>query len=264
MTQDAGGQTNQMTRIAVVEDDHEIRQLVVDYLTREGFEVAGYPNGNAFDQNVSTFQPDVVVLDLMMPGEDGLSICRRISPNVPVLVLSAKGEELDRIIGLEVGADDYLSKPFNPRELVARIRAVLRRRDRTPPNSTPVAQVALDPTDGARLGSDREILVFDGWTLDVDGRRLSDAAQVDVPLSSGEFVLLTEFVRRPQRVLSRELLLDWTRGDASDAFDRAIDVQLSRLRKKLADRGGNGLIKTIRGDGYLFSAAVQRIRTPPT
>lgn len=252
-----------MMRIAVVEDDHEIRQLVVDYLTREGFDVAGYPNGRAFDENMATFQPDVVVLDLMMPGEDGLSICRRISPNVPVLVLSAKGEELDRIIGLEVGADDYLPKPFNPRELVARIRAVLRRRDRTTPLSKPAVQVASDPAGGAQLVSDREILVFDGWTLDVDARRLSDASQVDVSLSSGEFALLTEFARRPQRVLSRELLLDWTRGVASDAFDRAIDVQLSRLRKKLADRGGKGLIKTIRGDGYLFSAAVQRVRTMP-
>ncbi|MEO0751070.1 MAG: response regulator [Pseudomonadota bacterium] len=253
-----------MTRIAVVEDDHEIRQLVVDYLIREGFEVAGYPNGGAFDQNVSTFQPDVVVLDLMMPGEDGLSICRRISSDLPVVVLSAKGEELDRIVGLEVGADDYLSKPFNPRELVARIRAVLRRRDQMPPASVPAAHVPSDPTDDEQLGSNREVLVFDGWTLDVDGRRLSDATQTEVPLSSGEFALLTEFARRPQRVLSRDLLLDWTRGDASDAFDRAIDVQLSRLRKKLADRGSNGLIKTIRGDGYLFSAEVRRLRKPKT
>lgn len=253
-----------MTRVAVVEDDHEIRQLVVDYLIREGFEVTGYPNGSAFDQSLTTSQPDVVVLDLMMPGEDGLSICRRISPDLPVLVLSAKGEELDRIIGLEVGADDYLTKPFNPRELVARIRAVLRRRDRVPPASAPAAHVVSDQANGEHLGADREVLVFDGWTLDVDGRRLSDASQAEVPLSSGEFALLTEFARRPQRVLSRDLLLDWTRGDASDAFDRAIDVQLSRLRKKLADRGGTGLIKTIRGGGYLFSAEVRRLRKPKT
>ena len=253
-----------MTRVAVVEDDHEIRQLVVDYLKREGFEVTGYPNGSAFDQDLPEFQPDVVVLDLMMPGEDGLSICRRISPDLPVLVLSAKGEELDRIIGLEVGADDYLPKPFNPRELVARIRAVLRRRDQMPPAATPAARLASDPAQGEKLGSDREVLVFDGWTLDVDGRRLSDASHTEVPLSSGEFALLTEFARRPHRVLSRELLLDWTRGDGSDAFDRAIDVQLSRLRKKLADRGGTGLIKTIRGDGYLFSAEVRHLRNTKT
>lgn len=264
MAQGTGGRTSQSTRVAVVEDDHEIRQLVVDYLGREGFEVAGYPNGSAFDQGLSEFAPDVVVLDLMMPGEDGLSICRRISLGLPVLVLSAKGEELDRIIGLEVGADDYLSKPFNPRELVARIRAVLRRRDQMPPASLPAAHVSIDPAYGEKLGSEREVILFDGWTLDVDGRRLSDASQAEVPLSSGEFALLTEFARRPQRVLSRELLLDWTRGYASDAFDRAIDVQLSRLRKKLADRGGKGLIKTIRGNGYLFSAEVRRLRKHET
>ncbi len=252
-----------MTRVAVVEDDHEIRQLVTDYLTREGFDVAGYADGNAFDQNLGTFQPEIVVLDLMMPGEDGLSICRRISPGLPVLVLSAKGEELDRIVGLEVGADDYLSKPFNPRELVARIRAVLRRRDQVPPTVLPAARVASAEAGSDQHGSDREILTFDGWTLDVDGRRLSDASNSEVPLSSGEFAMLTEFARRPHRILSRELLLDWTRGEACDTFDRAIDVQLSRLRKKLADRGGKGLIKTIRGDGYLFSADVQRIRKSP-
>ncbi|MEL7104286.1 MAG: response regulator transcription factor [Pseudomonadota bacterium] len=257
-TQDPSTKTNQMTRVAVVEDDHEIRQLVVDYLARDGFDVSGYPNGAAFDEGVARFQPDVVVLDLMMPGEDGLSICRRISPQVPVLVLSAKGEELDRIIGLEVGADDYLAKPFNPRELVARIRAVLRRKDHGSPAAVTPPPSGTDAAASAPLGSAREVLVFDGWTLDVDGRRLSDPSQAEVALSSGEFALLTEFARRPQRVLSRERLLDWTRGDASDAFDRAIDVQLSRLRKKLADRGGTGLIKTIRGDGYLFSAQVRR------
>ena len=259
MQRDSAG-TSRMIRVAVVEDDHEIRELVADYLGRDGFEVAAYPNGGAFDKGMSAFRPDVVVLDLMMPGEDGLSICRRISPSVPVLVLSAKGEELDRIIGLEVGADDYLPKPCNPRELVARIRAVLRRRDRMPPAPAPAAPVASTAVEGGTLGSDREILVFDGWTLDVDGHCLSDASQREVPLSSGEFALLTAFVRRPHRVLSRDQLLDWTRGDASDAFDRAIDVQLSRLRKKLADRGARGLIKTIRGDGYLFSAEVRRLR----
>ena len=261
---DDSERTNRMTRVAVVEDDHEIRQLVVDYLTREGFEVAGYPNGGVFDQGHSVFKPDIIVLDLMMPGEDGLSICRRISPDLPVLVLSAKGEELDRIVALEVGADDYLSKPFNPRELVARIRAVLRRRDQMPPAAMMSAVAHSDPIADEDTEPDREVLLFDGWTLDVDGRRLSDASQVEVPLSSGEFALLTEFARRPQRVLSREQLLDWTRGDASDAFDRAIDVQLSRLRKKLSERGSKGLIKTIRGDGYLFSAEVRRCRKTTT
>lgn len=262
--QETGGPEARSTRVAVVEDDHEIRQLVVDYLTREGFAVEGYPNGSAFDENMSVFRPDVVVLDLMMPGEDGLSICRRISPELPVLVLSAKGEELERIIGLEVGADDYLAKPFNPRELVARIRAVLRRRDQIPQNVTPAVRGAAGPADVNSVGPEREVLVFDGWTLDVDGRRILDASDVEVALSSGEFALLTEFARRPQRVLSRELLLDWTRGSTSEAFDRAIDVQLSRLRRKLSDHGGKGLIKTVRGVGYLFSAEVRRLRSPMT
>lgn len=249
--------SNQPQRIAVVEDDPEIRDLVVTYLSREGFDVRGFPDGHTFDQGLIAFSPDLVVLDLMMPGEDGLSICRRVSPELPVLVLSAKGEDLDRIIGLEVGADDYLAKPFNPRELVARIRAILRRR-----GQKPARNAATDPqqmnTVAEQPRSRREVLVFEGWTLEIDARRLSDRENAEVPLSSGEFALLTAFVQRPQRVLSREQLLDWTRGDAADTFDRAIDVQLSRLRKKLADRGGKGLIKTIRGDGYLFSADVKR------
>ncbi|MEO1330867.1 MAG: response regulator [Pseudomonadota bacterium] len=246
-------ETGGPTRIAVVEDDAEIRDLVVAYLGREGFDARGFPNGAAFDQGRAAFAPALVVLDLMMPGEDGLSICRRISPETPVLVLSAKGEDVDRIIGLEVGADDYLAKPFNPRELVARIRAVLRRRAK----AAPLASVAVsedhlvDPTP-------REILRFGGWTLDVDGRRLSDPSGAEAPLSSGELALLIEFARRPRRVLSRDQLLEWTRGREAEAFDRAIDVQLSRLRRKMAAAGGGGLIKTIRGDGYLFAADVTR------
>lgn len=267
--QDTNAHSEQMTRVAVVEDDHEIRDLVVGYLSREGFKAIGYPNGSAFDQDLQAFQPDIVILDLMMPGEDGLSICRRISQDMPVLVLSAKGEDLDRIIGLEVGADDYLSKPFNPRELVARIRAVLRRRDHMPSQSAlgtqgTDEQGANDPNVSEPVRPDRDILAFDGWTLDVDGRRVLDPARGEVTLSSGEFALLTAFVQHPGRVLSRDQLLDWTRGDASDAFDRAVDVQLSRLRKKLADRGATALIKTIRGDGYLFSAEVRRLRKPTT
>jgi two-component system OmpR family response regulator len=260
MTDELAPGTPDAPRIAIVEDDAEIRDLVATYLAREGFAVRGYGNGTAFDQDVEGFQPDLVILDLMMPGEDGLSICRRVAPRRPVLVLSAKGEELDRIIGLEVGADDYLAKPFNPRELVARIRAILRRRAQgaapSDPAEAPEAaqQVASTQADG------REVLAFDGWTLDVDGRRLLDPSGTEIPLSSGEFALLTEFARRTRRVLSREQLLDWTRGDGADTFDRAIDVQLSRLRRKMGAGGGEALIKTIRGDGYLFSADVTRIR----
>ena len=249
-------------RIAIVEDDHEIRQLVVDYLAREGFETRGYVNGAAFDEDAAHFDPELVVLDLMMPGEDGLSICRRIAPTKPVLVLSAKGDELDRIVGLEVGADDYLPKPFNPRELVARIRAILRRRARGAASSGLTNKSTGGPATASADTAHREIWCFEGWRLDVDGRRLTDPSGAETQLSSGEFALFTEFVRRPQRVLSREQLLDWTRGDAADTFDRAIDVQLSRLRRKIADGGGAHLIKTIRGDGYLFSVEVQRLRDP--
>jgi two-component system OmpR family response regulator len=245
--------TESPTRIAVVEDDHEIRDLVVAYLEREGFAPRGFVDGREFDAGHADFRPDLLVLDLMMPGEDGLSICRRMAPRLPVLVLSAKGEDIDRIIGLEIGADDYLAKPFNPRELVARIRAILRRRgvvviDAMRP-STPMEAPDATP---------REILHFEGWVLDVDGRHLTAPSGTHTPLSSGEFMLLTEFARRPRRVLSRDQLLDLTRGRETDAFDRAIDVQLSRLRRKMSAHGGAGLIKTIRNEGYLFSADVRR------
>jgi len=240
-------------RVAVVEDDHEIRDLIVAYLEREGFAPRGFVDGRSFDEGEHAFSPDLVVLDLMMPGEDGLSICRRIAPRLPVLVLSAKGEDVDRIIGLEVGADDYLAKPFNPRELVARIRAILRRRALAPVD---VAQpVPIAPIQEAEP---REVLSFEGWVLDVDGRRLAAPSGVQTPLSSGEFALLTEFARRPRRVLTRDQLLDMTRGRDNESFDRAIDVQLSRLRRKLSAHGGADLITTIRNEGYLFSADVTR------
>ncbi len=236
-------------RIAVVEDDAEIRELVVGYLAKEGFEPTPCADGAAFDALRETTTPDLVILDLMMPGEDGLSICRRVAPELPVLVLSAKGEDVDRIIGLEVGADDYLPKPFNPRELVARIRAILRRRA-----AAPEPGPALAPADTAP----REVLVFEGWRLDVDGRSLTDPEGGGVALSAGEIALLIVFARRPNRVLTRDQLLDETRGRSAEPFDRAVDVQVSRLRRKLAAGGGAELIRTIRGDGYLFAAAVAR------
>ncbi|MEL6316003.1 MAG: response regulator [Pseudomonadota bacterium] len=237
-------------KVAVVEDDPEIRDLVVGYLTREGFEAAACEDGAAFDALRARMTPDLVVLDLMMPGEDGLSICRRVAHELPVLVLSAKGEDVDRIIGLEVGADDYLPKPFNPRELVARIRAVLRRRAQAPAAG---AGAAVADPDGPR-----QILTFQGWRLDVDGRGLEDPSGAATALSSGEMTLLIAFAQRPNRVLSRDLLLDETRGRSAEPFDRAIDVQVSRLRRKLAAAGGGDLIRTVRGDGYLFAADVRR------
>lgn len=209
--------------IAVVEDDPEIRELVRDFLLRERFAVLACANGAELDTQMQTARPDVIVLDLMMPGEDGLSICRRISGagGPPIIILSAKGDDIDRIVGLEIGADDYLAKPFNPRELVARIRALLRR-----------GQSA--PAAGRVDEDDREIYRFAGFILDVDGRVLTRDGR-EIALSNGEFALLTAFVRRPRRVLSREQLLDLTRGPDAAPVDRAIDVQLSRLRRKLAD-----------------------------
>jgi len=188
---------------------------------------------------------DLVVLDIMLPGEDGLAICRRIAgPDGPaIIVLSAMGEETDRIVGLELGADDYLPKPCNPRELLARIRAVLRRRQEPR---------AADGELGAGCA-------FAGWRLDLVRRELRSPQGVVVNLSSGEFSLLRAFVERPQRVLTRDRLLDLARGPDTEAYDRAIDVQISRLRKKLDDgSGGQELIRTIRNEGYVFTAKVTR------
>ncbi len=237
--------------IAVVEDDPEIRTLVRDYLSREGFDVRACDGGAALDAVLAETPVDLVILDLMMPGEDGLSICRRLSPDLPVIILSAKGEDIDRIIGLEVGADDYVPKPFNPRELCARVRAVLRRR----------VQGGARPADGE--GSGGEVYRFENWRLDVDGRSLIDPTGASVPLSGGEFTLLVAFARHPRRTLSRDQLLDWTRGSDAAPVDRAIDVQLSRLRRKLNDDPrAPRLIKTVRGDGYMFAAEVVREQRP--
>jgi two-component system OmpR family response regulator len=194
------------------------------------------------DAVLDRFAPDLVVLDLMMPGEDGLSICKRLSgaDGPAVIMLSAMGEETDRIVGLELGADDYLPKPCSPRELLARTRAVLRRRREVPE----AGQAA--------------VLEFDGWTLDLVRRELRSAAGVVANLSGGEFHLLRTFLERPGRVLTRDQLLDLARGPSSDAFDRAIDVQISRLRRKLDDGSGRDPIRTVRGEGYLYAGQVRR------
>ncbi len=244
--------------IAVVEDDPEIRELVSGLLSRESFDVVPCENGAALDVALQNRPVDLIVLDLMMPGEDGLSICRRLSSdcNAAILILSAKGEDIDRIVGLEIGADDYLAKPFNPRELTARVRAVLRR---------PGKPDGHDPQEivtGERTHADeRETYVFEGWRLDVDSRSLTNPDGDPIVLSAGEFSLLVAFARRPRRTLTRDQLLDWTRGTDSAPVDRAIDVQLSRLRRKLGDDPrAPRFIKTVRGDGYLFAADVQRNR----
>lgn len=232
--------------IAVVEDDREIRALVVDLLSREGFEAVGCRTVGEFDQLHERRRIDLAVLDIMLPGEDGLSLCRRLraTGDMPVLMVTAKGDDIDRIVGLEVGADDYLPKPFNPRELVARVRAILRRtRD----------QHRIVPA----IASER--YRFGGWSLDVGARAVSSPDGAEVELTGGEFDLLLCFVTHPQRVLNRDQLLDWTRGRSVGPFDRAVDVQLSRLRRKLAAApGGETIIKTVRGGGYQFTLQVER------
>jgi two-component system OmpR family response regulator len=232
-------------RILMVDDDPGIRDVVSDFLIRHGYEVETAADAPSMEKVLAKGPVDLVVLDVMLPGEDGLAICRRLSkPDGPaIIMLSAMGEETDRIVGLELGADDYLPKPCNPRELLARIRAVLRRRQ--------------EPRNGDEgIGATCE---FAGWKLDLVRRELRTPDGVAVNLSSGEFSLLRVFVERPQRVLTRDQLLDFARGPDTEAYDRAIDVQISRLRKKLEDGpGGQELIRTIRNEGYMFTAKVIR------
>jgi two-component system OmpR family response regulator len=234
-------------QILVVDDDPGIRDLIAEFLSRHGYAVETAADGKAVDRALLRRRPDLIVLDVMLPGEDGLAICRKLArPDGPaIIMLSAMGEETDRIVGLELGADDYLPKPCNPRELLARIRAVLRRRNEPR---------ALDePLEAA--------CEFAGWRLDLVRHELRSPQSVVVNLSSGEFSLLRTFVERPQRVLTRDQLLEFARGARSEAFDRAIDVQISRLRRKL-EGGGDGqeLIRTVRNEGYLFVPKV--LRTP--
>ncbi|MFA6113652.1 MAG: response regulator [Sphingomonas sp.] len=232
--------------IAVVEDDREIRSMVVDLLAREGFRAIGCRTAAEFDQLHERQRVDLAVLDVMLPGEDGFSLCRRLraAGDVSILMVTARGDDIDRIVGLEIGADDYLPKPFNPRELVARVRAVLRR------TREQHRVTAALPVERYR---------FAGWAIDVGARRVTCPTEEEVDLTAGEFDLLLCFVTHPQRVLNRDQLLDWTRGRNAAAFDRAVDVQLSRLRRKLADRpGGAVLIKTVRGGGYQFTVGVER------
>jgi two-component system OmpR family response regulator len=232
--------------LLIVEDDHEIRGLVADFLRREGFAVETAETGAGMDRLLARITPDLVVLDIMLPGEDGLSICRRLrtrGSQIPILMLTAKDEDIDRIVGLEIGADDYLGKPFNPREFLARIRALLRR-------------VRAYEAAGGPL---RRRKTFGGLTVDLDARRVEGGDGARVPLTSAEFDLLACFIERPHRVLSRDQLLDLTRGRSAEPFDRTIDVTVSRLRAKLnqAVAGAEGLITTVRNAGYLFSAEIE-------
>jgi two-component system OmpR family response regulator len=229
--------------VLVVDDDGEILSLVAKFLRANGFRVHTARSGAEMTEALKHAAIDLIVLDLMLPGRNGLDLCRdlRRTSSIPVIMLTAKGEETDRIIGLEVGADDYLPKPFNPRELLARINAVLRR-VRSP-----------DQPSFERGGRG---IQFAGWRLDTLKRELTDPRGVVVDLSTGEYDLLLAFLEAPQRVLTREFLLDAARNRSIDAFDRSIDVQVSRLRRKLDSV--EDLIKTVRGVGYLFAADVIR------
>ena len=232
--------------ILVVDDHSEIRDLLKRFLEQHGMRVSCARDGKEMKRLLDEREFDLLVLDLMMPGEDGLTLCRelRVKSRLPIIMLTAMGEETDRIIGLEMGADDYLAKPFNPRELLARIKAVMRRTQAEP---QPVPEA---------LTRD---LRFDRWLLDINRRELVDEEGVGLSLSTAEFDLLRVFLERPQRVLSREQLLDLARGRETVAFDRAIDTLVSRLRRKLErDPKNPELIKTIWGGGYLFAADVSQ------
>jgi two-component system OmpR family response regulator len=230
--------------IVIVEDDEEIHRLVRDMLLREGFSVEVAADGEALDHLLTLQRPDLVILDLMLPGEDGLSICRRLRSRggVPIMILTAKADAIDRVVGLEMGADDYLPKPFNPRELLARVRALLRR-------SRGMVEVEANRRHA-----------FVGLVMDLDARQLCTEAGEVISLTAAEFELLACFVQRPRRVLTRDQLLDWTRGRVADPFDRSIDMTISRLRKKIdAVVPGLELISTVRNNGYLFVAAVKQL-----
>lgn len=233
--------------ILIVDDHREIRELVSRALIKEGFRVSTAADGKAMRKALADSRIDLILLDLMLPGESGLTLCREIRShsNIPIIMVTAKGEEVDRVIGLELGADDYLPKPFGTRELVARINAVMRR-TRSDTSAVP------DVPKAKRYA-------FDRWVLNVEGRELIRDDNVAVPLSTGEFDLLMALVERPHRVLSRETLLDLARGRAASTFDRSIDTQVSRLRKKLeVDPADPKIIQTVWGGGYMFAHAVNQ------
>jgi two-component system, OmpR family, response regulator len=231
--------------IVVVDDDRETRALVCQFLEKHGFRATAVPDERSLQRVLSTQRVDLVVLDVMLGGEDGLGICKRLSAQgeIPIILLTGRGDEVDRIIGLEIGADDYVVKPFNPRELLARVRNVLRRWD-------------LAPRGARAQGTMR--YRFSSWTLDAGARELLDAEGARQALTGAEYRLLLAFLTNPNRVLSRHELIELTRTRKTELFDRSIDVRVSRLRQLLRDTGGtSNLIKTVYGDGYVFSATVE-------
>src|SRR5260221_4265092 len=237
-----GSMAATLPHLLIVDDDREICALLTKFMVRHGYRASSAGDGPAMMKALEAARIDLVVLDLMLPGEDGLSLCRRIRAvsTLPIIMLTAVGEETDRIIALEMGADDYLAKPFNPRGLLARIKAVLRRAD--------AARTATSPA--------RTVLAFYGWRLDTARRQLFSPEDVLVPLRAGEYDLLLAFLDHPQRVLSRDQLLDLARGRNASAFDRSVDVQVSRLRRKIEpDPAQPRLIQTVSGGGYIFCAS---------
>lgn len=235
------------TTLLLVDDEPTLREPLAEYLTRQGFVVQEAESAAAARTKLAQATPDLVLLDIMMPGEDGLSLCRHLveSRRLPTILLTAKGEAMDRIIGLEIGADDYVTKPFEPRELVARIRSVLRRAERP----------AAPATD------DELLYEFEGWQLDPLKHRLTDPDGALVPLSAAEFRMLRAFCDHPRQVLDRDRLLDMVQGREAHLFDRAVDNQISRLRRKIeADSRDPRFIQTVRGGGYRFATDVARLR----
>jgi two-component system, OmpR family, response regulator len=233
--------------ILVVDDDREIRTGVVDYLHKNGLRASAAVDGRDMFAQLDTSAFDLIVLDIMMPGDDGLVLCRTLRSGrhktVPILLLTARDDETDRIIGLEMGADDYVVKPFSPRELLARIKAVIRRTRMLPPNM--------------RITETTDTLSFGRWRLDTTARHLLDQEGTIVPLSGAEFRLLRVFLDHPQRVLSRDQLLNLTQGRDAELFDRSIDLLVSRLRTRLEDNAKEqSYIKTVRSEGYVFSMPV--------
>jgi len=232
--------------ILIVDDDAQLRQLVAKLLKGHGYRVTGARDGREMEATLkSAAAIDLVILDLMLPGVTGLDLCRQLrqTSSIPVIMLTAKAEETDRVIGLELGADDYLTKPFGSRELLARVRAVLRR--------AAAAPNLIRSANGTKYG-------FEGWVVDTLRRELFNPEGVVIDLSSGEYDMLLALVEAPQRVLTREQILDLARNRVATGFDRSVDVQISRLRKKIGDEA-EGMIKTVRGAGYMFVPAVTRL-----
>jgi two-component system OmpR family response regulator len=235
---------NAMDHILIVDDDRDIRDLLSEYLHKQGYRTSVAADGRAMRSIMSRTVPDLIILDLMLPGEDGLILCREIraQSDIPILMLTARSDEVDRIVGLEMGADDYLAKPFSPRELVARIKSILRRSRALPSNLKP---------DQAKL------FHFAGWTLDISTRNLLSPEGISIALSGTDFKLLRIFLDHPNRVLNRDQLIDLTQSRDAGPFDRSIDLQVSRLRRRLNDPPKDpAIIKTARGEGYVLAAEV--------